>query len=474
MEDIEKQLTNVRIEEETPESRAENRVDEFKQKFANIRDKFENAASHIKDYCNSVRNSLQLQIEYQRQFQAEKLDGLFDGFLKEIDTYESSCIQKFEENTGFRDKMKKFLDEFDKTLASLDADNQLSAQKLLDNLEVSLKLNMDDLTVEEYQNGMIEFMPREVLFDSSSIGFINYKLLNIKLPDLNEMNRISVRNLCENCNKHTRFSVIRMSPINFLLTYVDKRNNLQLIKFDAGGKIHENSLKFKISNFKACKFDTDLYVYVIRMKDSETKLEEKLVYARYLLIRFDLNLQVVNFRELKEPLFCMTASETSVFCLAKEKFSISVYDRKLTIEKRGINFEVEDKVASLPNTSFRVTASSFAKMRTRPVKRRSYLFHQIEVYNSSIFLLTSDQIIVLNETTGKMTNIFDTSAYKFKCLDKDFLLLNMNKSKTLSIYDIKKKEVNKSKIYDKELSLVLDTESKDISLFAKNDFTVYY
>jgi hypothetical protein len=435
-----KEITAKISHDETREAAVskEDKLDELKLASVLMRDKLENATDHIKDYCNSVRNSLQLQIEYQ----TEKLNKLYDDFFKEIDDYERSCIEKFLSNKELNDKKKHFLSKFDDKVSNC---NHKDFLKDLTFLEDNIKLELKELESVMFQNSRVDFIPNDKLFDSVSVGRLTYRKSDTHLPNLQEMSSIDVNTYIQNLMPNSNLNVLRLSYGNFLVAFNDSNKSLQLFKVDSGGmSLRKADFLTQINNYKICKTDSNLYIFSIKSGKSSVK---------YNLLSLDFNFKTLSCFPLEESLSCLAANRKKVFSLKSDGLSILIYDKHIT--KQTGTF-------ALPNYNI---SSKFGHV---------HKFHQMEASDESLFLLRAGEILILDASSGQTLKQLTLNASKFRCLPDGFLLLSLRPELKLVIYDVEKEVVYREKHYDQKMNLVLGDQLKDVAFFLKEDLKIYF
>jgi hypothetical protein len=419
----------------------EDRIDKLKSKSTDMRDKFENANDHIKDYCNSIRNSLQLQIEYQ----TVKLNKLYEEFFTEIDSYEGSCIRNFTASKEFREKFADFLS---RTSGQLSKTDTIKSEEALASLEEDLKLKCRELEDKKFQNSTIEFVPNGLLFNAASVGHFSYKQHEIKLPSLYEMTSLDLQSFCDDLTQDTKINVSRLNSGEILVAYANTEKHLQLLKFNSLGNLVKKVNGFmsstKISdNFKMCVFDSKLYLNIVKIENN-----------RHFLLNCNTSFNIYKMVKIEESIHCITANGDNVFCMTGSRLSILVYNEYLTFQKYKLSLDPQDFI--------------FPPIQKKPD------FYQMEAFDGCLLLLRIDEIAKLDATSGTIIKQAKVNALNFKCLDGDFLLLNIRGEEKLAVYDMQKEEVTRVKKYDKRVRFILDNEQKYVTLFCKDDFMIYF
>jgi hypothetical protein len=422
---------------------------------ADLKDKFEDASSYIKEYCDSVRNKMQIQIERQ----TERFKHLQDAFLDEIQAYEDARITEFDGNKTFKIKMEGYLTEIDDMTNKFELNESAVSQMDLTGLKSRSKMISDELEKEKFKHLLIEFNPSETDFSKSAIGFINFRNMDIKMRSLEEMSSVNLKDICGDFNER-RLRVLRLDPTRYL-AMDDFKQKVRLVEFNSSGTLLKRVDSLiganTIKSLKLCKFGSKLLFYVYRINSSETTINSARIKSQFLLLECDMDLNIVQVKELEEPMYCIAANSTNVYCLKKAKLQITVYNSDLKNVQRTIKFEIKDSHVVNRNRNFRYGAVSPGAT--------DLIFHQMEVFNNNLILLASSQLIILNErASGTILEVFslmiESGFNRIKCLDNNAVLL-LSRSQagaTLKVYDLNKKILCEEKKYAGFVDLVIDED----------------
>jgi hypothetical protein len=427
-----------------------NEFEDFKTEISNLKDRYVNAGDYIKDHCNSVRNSLQMQIE----IQLEKLRTIHDHFLNEIDVYETNCVRQFDSNDHFRNKIDGFLKEADDITNKIDNSELNDVENELVESKDRSKIMLEELKNEQFQGLPIEFKSRNFVPTLGIVGYMIYRKSNVILKGLNEMNSVDLTRLdCYDIRNH--YNCMRLTSDEFLAAYVDSDKRFGCVKFDSTG-VQLKSLRHLgglnvIQILKVCQSDSFLYFY------GSLKKKQSMYTCRCFLTQYTTGLLFLKQFDITDPLSCITATSTGVYCLKKDTQSISIYEP---------GFEFQNKLKSIVSFEWIDTA-----LPNKPV------FHQMEVLHSKIFLLTSGRLLVLNENTCAVLKVLNMSVSVFKCLEDDFLLCittSKNKMSTFKVYDIKNEMVCQEKVFSEAICPITDDTTKSISCYVKLESKIYF
>jgi hypothetical protein len=431
-----------------------NELEDFKNETANLKDKCQNAGDYIKEHCNSVRNLLQMQIEIQQ----EKLRIIHNHFLKEIEVYETKCVRNFDSNGQFKNKVDGFLNEIDQVVKKIENKEPNILRNELVVLKDRSKIITEELENEKFQDSPIEFKSTNFLLNFSNIGYIIYKKSEVILNSLQDMKSIDLTKL-RSYDISYRFSCVRLSTDTFVVVFTDSAHDIRCIKFNTSERqlmsINRLGRCTGIRAYKICKFGCYLYFYTYVEKN-----KPRLVYdlppefPRFFLIQCDLFLDVRKKIELKKQLLCIVANSKNLYCLERELQKISVYDSGAEFDRirRVIQFKWDDNTVAKP-----------------------IIFHQMEVSESSLFLLAAGKVLILSESTGAVLKVLSLSLNNFKCLKNDFLLCNMRYERKLMIYDVKNEKVCEEKSFNEVIELVYADECfQSVALFVPGEPKIYY
>jgi hypothetical protein len=433
-------------------------IGDLKKEIAKVKNEFLNAGDNLKEKCNSARKALQVQIEVYQ----EKLKTIHEHFLREIDVHEANNVRHFGPGSELEDKMSEFLDQADETFNKIEMNEVIDVQNKLEVLRSESKVMMTNLETKNCENSFIEFKPTDVALISSDIGHINYRGSDFLLKSLQDMNSIDLTKLRSYDSRYHFSWCVRLNADEFLAVFVDKGHKVLCIKFDTLANELKSidclgDLTAGIRIYRVCKFGSYLYfyAYVERKKLREGIYDRSPEFHRFFLTQCDLNLNVCRQFEVKKQLLCIVANSKNLYCSQKDRQQISVYDSGAEFNntvKRVINFKWDDSTVAKP-----------------------ILFHQIEIFESSLLLYTTGRVLILNESTGAVLKVLSLSLNNFKCLENDFLLCNMRHEKKLMIYDVKNEKVCEEKPFNEVLGLVYADECLiSVALFILGEPRIYF
>jgi hypothetical protein len=419
-------------------------LEDCKLKINVLKDKFLNATDHIKDQCNAVRNQVQLQIETQ----IEQLNCLRDQYFNEIDHYEVTCIQDFEANSGFKTKMKEFMNEADELSSLFESQNNIESPEIrIVDLENRSKAVYSDLEKEKFQNASIVFNPSKIVLTVANVGYINYQKTDTSLKALKDMKSVNFVEIFSEFNKKG-VKIVKASPTEFI-AIGQKSGKMAAVKFNTRSKIvwHvEDFVPSCVGNFnlKFCKFDSKIYFYL-----SSRHPSSKLDNTQFSLLKSDLNLEICSINDILDSLSHITANQTGVYGLHRCKLSISMYDSNTLKLKRTTDFVLDNQYSILTK------------------------FDQMEAFESNLFLLTGEKIFMINEFTGALVKVVNVGQCRFKCIDADCLLLHLLNESKFKIYNTKRDIVYQEKQISERVELVIDEPGFDLALYASDSCKIY-
>ena len=224
----------------------------------------------IKAKCDKIRNEVQLSIEEAHL----ELDKIHEEFMNQIQRNEKQYLANYKLASQNKEDIEKILDKsneyFAKSCCLLNQyviDDQdlrnaiIEATQLLDNLEKESAKFLSTI----YENKVQKFVRNKSPIISSLIGEI--KLKEIELHKL-EMSNIRILNLASQLNeaheKKTYSISIIPSTGHFLIAYVNKNENINLVVLTSDGKI----LKEKKNIITDKAFSKLFYLKIIAAKDT--------------------------------------------------------------------------------------------------------------------------------------------------------------------------------------------------------------
>ena len=180
-------------------------LSEIKQKFDSLKSDMNIGKDKITEYCNSVKNEIQLKTE--TRIEAIKQDSF--KILQQVDDFERDCLLNYDDSLSgnnqfvqdfmyvenFYNKWTSYLSSFS-IMENVVAEANIACKKLLVILN---KTNLKYLN-KLMGGNLIKFVECNREFKSEFIGYVIYESLNLS----NAINQISNRKNIVKCSSHLR------------------------------------------------------------------------------------------------------------------------------------------------------------------------------------------------------------------------------------------------------------------------------
>ena len=229
----------------------------------------------IKEYCEFIRNDVDLAAESW----LESIHKFRDEFFQKIDTYERECLKNFEnfsenddsfrvlleEADAFYQKWTKYLEQFSLDKIELSKGSN-EAKVLLDNLQSKEK----DLKCKLFNGKLLKFEYDDRKVDSQIVGQFKYQYLKINFDQLRETKVLPLKSKLTDFHTRHKIAIEHLSNGNVIIAHQTTTNNVNLVSLDKHGEIMRQKTSIipipnsssLVYNIKLVKIANNLFMYV--------------------------------------------------------------------------------------------------------------------------------------------------------------------------------------------------------------------
>jgi hypothetical protein len=432
-------------------------LDALEDQLSNFKLKYASVSDYIKEYCNSIRNEIQICVDsciyyfeqedeqrFQEQIQPnsklEKLELKQSELLEKVYNYEKDCLKK----SGFDVPMSDLENEIKAKISYYQNkvfDFQLKESQFYDfkkditkckqsifDRELALKnnvLNNNTIIFKPYKN------PDEII----NIGDVVFRPVKI-LPDKIDFLEFSPTDFKSNLKvvKHTKND-------SFYIFYKDQNRYLKFQIIDSNGielkKAGTLLDRKKISKFSVKIFKDELYFWVHLYKSTRDDhlVHGRFVFFRHIFIKFDSNLDCDSLVEINYVPIEFSVSENEIICINND-FKVFFLDHY------------------------------FRKMRELNI---SCHISKLFLNENKIYILNNESFSVLNQSDGSLIEKFDIGGLDFLLNDNDKVIIYSKKD--FSLYDLASKTVIQKESAGCDVSIIHSNEINNFALLY-SDFKI--
>lgn len=431
------------------------------------------AIDSIRDYCDHVRNDVQLASEISIQNIIKYREDLF----KNIKEYEKNCIEHLGKNFKSYNDLNLLIirsNSFHLSQISYLKNYKINDQEIEKNYSIAeeliSKLDTEHALFKAHQfNGIqLKFEDNSSNIKEATLGSIYYEKLLNEFPNLDKLKKIDLKNSLNSFiysgdyPLNSKMEIQRLENENFLILYSYKLSSPSLIIINSQGKIINQTSDYLsyCFDFKMSINKNLIFVYYNNQNQS------KIVYCNGIfnnltgnssnsnnnLRAYDENLKLIKQASISNDCTSLSANNFNLFCLNKKELSILVLDHGLNVLKSVcINFDKPDKPYYLSNL----------------------LCSKMKVDNHNFYFWDDFNLTIINISNGKRMA-------RFRIVGKDFVLYQntivciLDGSNEIYYYSLDGSVIKKQKKLEfMLLNINLIDNNDKITFYDPNNRTIY-
>ncbi len=404
-----------------------------------LKQTIERGAEKLSAHCSDLKSQIKEISSELQKFITESNENLLD----EIQAYEKNFFSKFDleisnskiDITNLISRTDLFCCKWSKCLNDsyvYEKDEASKAKKEAHELSAQLENEICEFEKKALDENLIQFVRNNKSLNTNLVG----DLFNQNYNYVTKLSIIQFEDVFQEITRphQTKIEVLKNGKYIIMALYEEKNYNFKVICFDADGnflKSEDSLLRYpqKLRDFKmvrsnetVCMYFSFIYGFyeMDRMPTFEFKNKKENI-ARFLIIRLDENLRVINKINVGFSLSIMCAFEENIYILSNWKnggdYKMFIFDWSL---KQICELGTENNTAKNENVPFRFPKTT----------------RKIEINTETFFLLEDFKLRMMDRKSGEIKREILFNSFRiFLSLNKYILTFN-NFYRILYYYDL--------------------------------------